>query len=839
MTSVPRTAVRYFSSLLLLASTLHAQTAAPWSADAAKWRMHMIGQAHIDPVWLWPWHEGVSVVHSTFRAALDRMNETPEFAFTASSAQFYEWVAQNDPALIQQIRKRIDEGRWSLVGGWWVEPDVNMPSGEALIRQGLYGQQTYKRLFGRIARVGYNPDSFGHPGTLPQILKLQGLQEYIMMRPMPREKTLPSDVFWWQSPDGTRLLTYRIPFSYNDEADVRRRITQILDLKEPTRSMMAFYGAGDHGGGATKENIRSINQIKGESGAPSVLYSTPERYFDEIRKAGTQFPTVQDDLQHHAVGCYTAEWQVKKLNRNTELALVAAEKVASIGSVAWGASYPKQALSEAWKRVLFLQFHDSLAGTSLPEHYKTTVPQGYGFAADTAEQAMYLAAQKLAWEIPTTDPESKYLVAVNPHAWDIVANVEFDIGFSHEAQVTVEDETGKRVPHQTEHPTSEVNNRQQLVLRLPLPAMGYRQIRIRRTPAQPLQPAVQVSEAALENEHLRVTLAADGSIGIVDKATNAQVFSNGAGYRGLVLDDPSDTWSHDVCTFDKQIGVFSNAKVTVVEKGPLRGRVRVQTTYGNSSLTTDWMLYAGAKTLEARVSLDWNERRKMLKLSFPVEVTSPKPTYEVGYGHIVREANGDEDPGHRWLDVSGTRGQSTYGLAVVNDSKYGYSVHGNDMRISVARSSPYAHHIPHVVEPGNNVLWQDQGVQTFRLLLAPHSGTWQDAAIPRITEEFTSPLPVVYQGIHGGTRPQSGSFLSMSAPNVVVSSMKLAENGEDLIIRSYETDGKPAAATLDLRFAKKQWTGNFRPSEIKTLRMDRRTGAIREVDALEEGAPQK
>src|SRR5208337_2989135 len=203
----------------------------------------------IDAPWLWPWSEAMSVVHSTFRSALDRMNEYPDFTFTASSAQFYEWVAATDPAMMEQIRKRVAEGRWDVVGGWWIEPDVNVPNGESLVRQGLYSQRLFQHLFGRSAQIGYNPDSFGHPGTLPQILKLQGLRGYMFMRPQPKEKTLPSDLFWWEGADGTRILAYHIPIAYGDyDGPIVRRVHRIVtDLPEPTKDLMAFYGAGDHG----------------------------------------------------------------------------------------------------------------------------------------------------------------------------------------------------------------------------------------------------------------------------------------------------------------------------------------------------------------------------------------------------------------------------------------------------------------------------------------------------------------------------------------------------------------------------------------------------------------
>jgi alpha-mannosidase len=252
-------------------------------------------------------------------------------------------------------------------------------------------------------------------------------------------------------------------------------------------------------------------------------------------------------------------------------------------------------------------------------------------------------------------------------------------------------------------------------------------------------------------------------------------------------------------------------------------------------MTTDWVLYAGARTLEARVSLDWYEHRKILKFSYPVDVENPVPTNEIAYGFKTRKANGDEDPGQRWIDVSGDRNGKEYGLTVLNDSKYGYSVQDNDLRVSIVRGAVYAQHQPRKVEPNGEYIWQDQGIQTFRMVLAPHAGTWQDAGVVRMAEELTAPVPVLYQGIHKGTRAESGSFLSVDVPNVVVSDVKQAEDGTDLIIRCYETSGRATKASLDLGLVHRHWTGDFHPLEIKTLRVPlAATGKIREVNALEQ-----
>jgi alpha-mannosidase len=804
----------------------------------------MIGNAHIDAPWLWPWPEAMSVVLSTFRSALDRMNENPDFTFTASSAQFYEWVAETDPKMLQEIRKRVEEGRWAVVGGWWVEPDVNIPSGESLVRQGLYSQRLFLQLFGHSARIGYNPDSFGHPGTLPQILKLQGLHAYVFMRPQSHEKELPGDLFWWEGADGTRVLTYRIPFSYGFNDHLREVVQRfVTDLREPTKNLMVFYGAGDHGGGPVKENIQSILDMQKTPGAPAVVFSTPDRYFNEVNKLG-DLPIVADDLQHHSVGCYTAMSEIKKNNRAAEAALVTGEKLAALSSVVANFEYPKAGFTAAWKKVLLMQFHDSMAGTALPEHYEAA-REAHGLALEVANQALYGAAEKIAWQVPAQDPHSEYLVVFNPHAWDTRLNVEYDLSWnvpSQEGQAApqsnsrLEDEHGNAVAHQWVQASTVVGDRNRLVFGAAVPAFGYRQFRLRRTqPAAQPASAVHASGKELENEHLRVTFGEDGSLSIFDKDAGTEVLRGGAGgARAIVLDDPSDTWSHGVRAYTQEVGAFGNARFRVLENGPLRARVRVRTSYGSSSLATDWLLYSGARTLEARVALDWHEHLKILKFSFPVNAQEPRPTYEIAYGYKVRKAEGDEDPGQRWIDLSGRGAKGEYGLAVINDAKYGYSVQDNDMRISITRGAVFAQHQPRKLEPNGEYIWQDQGEQTFRMLLVPHSGTWQEANIVRLAEEFTAPVPIIYQGIHPGNRPPAASFLSVDAPNVVVSAVKEAEDGKDLIIRCYETAGRPTKATLDLDLVKRRWTGTFRPLEIKTLRVPCAGGEIREVNLLEQ-----
>lgn len=768
------------------------------------------------------------------------MNETPDFTFTASSALVYEWVEQNDPTMLAEIRRRVEEGRWGLVGGWWIEPDLNIPSGEALVRQGLYGQRSFERLFGRRAVTGFNPDGFGHPDSLPQILRQQGLENYVFMRPNPAEKTLPFGTFWWESSDGSRVLAYRIPISYGDKGlELRDRVQKILELPaDPPPLRMAFYGVGDHGGGSTKINIASILSMQKEKDAPRLIFSTPDVYFKQIRKITgnaapntATLPVVNDELQHHAVGCYTAHSEIKKLNRQTELALLTAEKITAIGSAAWDNAYPKHEFTAAWKRMLFQQFHDSLAGTSLPEHYDYA-RDAYGSARAEAAEAMWLAIQKLEWQVPATDSASDYYIVFNPHAWPATLDVEQEFKFK-KLPDRLEDETGRAIPFQYIVPTTESDRlRQRFLTRVELPAFGYRQIRFSAKPgARNKVPVVNAADTTLENEHLRVTFDADGRMTLLDKHSGTPLVQSA---RAIVIDDLTDTWSHRASAYDTVIGEFSGpVEIKTIEQGSGRKTVRVRSRYGSSTITIDWMLYAGSRALNARVTIDWREKLKLLKLSFPTALENTESTTEVAYGNITRPTNGDEEPGLRWINVSGTRDGKPAGLAIINDAKYGYSTPGGDVRVSIVRSPPYALH--RKPDPKFDYhYWMDQGEQTFRLKLIPHDGDWTAINLPRQAEEFTVPALALLQGIHPGNYPRSASFLSMDADNIVVTVIKQAEDNDDLIFRCHETHGRTTDATLSLHFAGKQWTGKFCPHEIKTLRYNHAAGAFRETNAIED-----
>ncbi len=411
--------------------------------------LHLIGNAHIDPVWLWTWQEGFHEAKATFRSALDRLREFPDFVFTASSAALYAWVEQSDPAMFGEIQQRVAEGRWELAGGWWIEPDCNIPCGESFVRQGLLGQRYFQEKFGKKAHVGYNVDSFGHSGGLPQVLKKSGLDFYVFMRPMVYEKELPGDLFWWESPDGSRILTFRLPVSYGTGGgDQREHVFACVGQVNPAwKRSMCFYGVGNHGGGPTIQALKSLQSLQADPERPAeLLFSGPEAFFQAVQPENSGLPVVRDDLQHHASGCYAAHSGIKRWNRRAENQLLVAEKWSALAAWKTGQPYPQE-FERAWQNVLFNQFHDILAGTSLEV--------AYGHARDSTAKPSPLPSA------PSTRPPSpspgasvsrrteatKPLVVFNPHAWPVKAPVEMEFDrWGDSAQLL--DDLGARVPFQ-------------------------------------------------------------------------------------------------------------------------------------------------------------------------------------------------------------------------------------------------------------------------------------------------------------------------------------------------------------------------------------------------------
>ncbi|MGI6148324.1 MAG: alpha-mannosidase [Limnochordia bacterium] len=801
-------------------------------------KLHMIGNAHIDPVWLWRWQEGLQEAKATFRSALDRMQEYPDFKFTASSAALYEWVEENDPAMFEEIKERVAEGRWSIVGGWWVEPDCNIPAGESYVRQALYGQRYFAAKFGRKTAVGFNPDSFGHNAMLPQILKKSGLDYYVFMRPHPHEKGLPGRVFWWEAPDGSRVLCFRIPYEYVTWGkSVEKHVLRCAhEIRPPLKELMCFYGVGNHGGGPTRENIESIRELARRQDFPELVFSTPEEFFASIVEQDLSFPVVHDDLQHHASGCYAAHSGVKWWNRRAEHTLLAAEKFSALASWMTGQPYG-EGMDRAWKNVLFNQFHDVLAGTSLEEAYEDA-RDTYGEAMAIAGRSLNHAIQSLAWNVDIPEePGAKPIVVFNPHAWDSTVPIELEVGGLKDPHELVDDQ-GQVIPHQLVQSHATTRGRYRVSFRAELPSLGYRVYRLRPEKHRTDFPAVTALDTVMENDFFRLEICpATGCIkSLLDKEAGFSMLA-GLGARPAVIEDHSDTWSHDVLNFNDEIGTFQPVEVRRVEHGPVKSVIRVISTYGRSRLVQDFTMYPKLPQIDVKVELDWREQFKLLKLKFPVDLAFRKATYEIPYGTIVRAGDGKEQPGQSWIDLSGIiQGRDErYGLSIINNAKYSYSVLHKEVSITVARSPIYAHHDPMVPAADGHYSYIDQGIQRFTYTLLPHRGSWEEAGTVRRALELNQPAVVLLETFHRGKLPQKASFVTVIPENVVLSVLKKAEDGGDLILRCWEAWGRAVEAEIELPWWQRVIRAQFGPYEIKTFRVRQDcTQPIVETNLLEE-----
>ncbi|GAB2566572.1 alpha-mannosidase [Gracilibacillus alcaliphilus] len=799
--------------------------------------LHMIGNGHLDLVWLWQWQEGFQEAKATFRSAVDRLNEYDDFVFTSSSAVMYEWVENNDPQLFAEIKEKIAEGRWIICGGWWLQPDCNIPSGESFVRQGLYGQHYFKEKFGITATVGYNVDSFGHNGMLPQILQKSGMDHYVFMRPGPHEKGLPGRLFWWESDDGSRVMTFQIPFEYTTWGqDLDNHIYRCSkELKDPVNQLMSFYGVGNHGGGPTKENIESIKRLNEKEDMPNLIFSSPNQFFEEVKKQDITLPTVHHDLQNHAKGCYSVHSGIKKWNREAENMLAKAEKLSVIADMTTGQSYPTDFI-QAWKNVMFNQFHDILAGTSIEEAYEDARNM-HGEAMTIAERNLNYAVQSLAWNIDIEQDENMLpIVVFNPHSWAVQSNVELEFKAWKDDHILT-DEQGKQVPVQIVQSHATANGRNRLSFTAEVPAMGYRVYKVVSNEKREVFPPIKANDYVLENSRHRLEFNPETGFisSLYDKEKQYELLA-GEAARPVVIHDHSDTWSHDVVRYEDVAGEFKLTSIKRVEHGPVKSVIRVISEYHHSKIVQEFTMYQDLGYIDVDVKVDWREEFKVLKLKYPVNLHHRKATYEIPYGHTIREANGEEQAGQSWIDVSGTVKETgeRYGLSIANNAKYSYSVEGNEISLTVLRSAIYAHHDPLVPDPDGHYSFIDQGIQHFRYTMLPHEDSWEEARTVQHAAEVNQRPVALIETYHEGSLPQKDSYISVNQDNVLVGAMKQAEENDDIILRLYETNRVATKAVIELPKWNRTIEADFGPCEIKTFRIPKDTAKpVVETNLLE------
>jgi len=800
----------------------------------------MVGHGHIDPTWLWRWTEGYEEVRATFRSALERMRETPGFKFTSSSACFYAWFKASEPEMFDEIRQRVREGRWDIAGGWWVEPDCNIPGGESFVRHGLYSQRFFDREFGVRARVGFNPDSFGHAGTLPQIYKKLGIDYYAYMRPnADDEMRYPQGTtFWWQANDGTRILACNLQESYGTGDEVIERIRRLPaspHLNPGQTHVLGFFGVGNHGGGPTKKAIAGILKAQQDATLPRVEFSTLAEFFESFLASMKKsvIPTIDTDLQHHARGCYSVHSEIKRLNRRCEHALMAAERFATAVWALCGHAYPADAIESAWKNVLYNQFHDILAGTSIEVSYEDSRDQ-MGAARHAADAILNESVQCLARDVDTS-AKGNTIMVINPLPWPVTAAVqapaitERTLG----RPLHIVDDTGAAVPSQ------EVLGKRlghtDFAFTAAVPALGYRCYHARAGAKRvKLERLLAGSREYMENDWWRIEFDPySGHLGrLYDKVHRLEVVERAGVLAALV--DSSDTWSHDYEEFRVEAGRFGHAALELMEIGAVRATVRVVSQFRASTAEQYVTLYRDTPAIDCRLRINWQERYTMLKLAFETAIRNGVATYDTAYGMQVRNTEGFEEPGQKWFDLTGTIGRKTYGLAVLNDSKYGFDVLNGTMRVTLLRSPAYAHHDRGRYDSSLPYPIMDQGWQTVRVRLVPHTGAWQTAGVVKQSWELNDPLFTRVESGHAGTLPPKASFLSTDAENVVLTVLKKSEDGEAVVVRGYESAGTHARARIQVVGMKRPLDVTFHPHEIKTLRIEKTTGRSSEVNLLEE-----
>ena len=768
-----------------------------------KKKLYLVGNAHLDPVWQWRWQEGSAEAKATIRSALDRMKEFPEFRFVCSSASVYQWVEEFAPEMFEEVKQRVAEGRFTVVGGWHVQPDCNLPSGEAYARQSLYSQRYFMEKLGVTAKVGYNVDSFGHNYMLPQILKKSGMNSYIWMRPGHHEKDIPDDLFTWRSPDGSEVTAYHIldPYccNFNNLDEFEQRMARLnANSRTDTEIVPFFYGVGNHGGGPTIRNLEVLREAKAAHPEMEFTYSDLTDFFDAVRAEGS-LPVYTEDLQHHAAGCYATVSRVKQGIRRSETALSAAENYNMLAGTLCGKKPVNEALREAWLNVCFCHFHDSMDGCSIMEVYDDTDLM-LGQAQNTAQVVENNACQTISWAIDTRDAMDPGLPVVifNPHSFDAEQLVQVN-----KQAPRVYDADGNPVLSQHVHSTTkECYWRDDTLFRAKVPAMGYAVYYLTR--GEPIAFESDVRAEAwtgnlTANEHggtilendcyrIRFELYSGYITSFVDKKTGKELISRRAAVPVVIDEYYHDTWSHAKNFFTDEMARFSDAEVTVVENGPVRATVKVVSRYNDAKITQYFSLTAGSDRLEVRGHADWHEKYKMLKMSWPMAVENPSAFYEIPFGVIERPADGEEEPGLSWTAVKGTDG----GWAVVNNGTYSSSVKDGTIYQTILRSPIYGDHGgPRTSESE----FTDQGRVNFSYVLMPVGDDW--TPVTREGRLLNKPFTNIIENRHEGTlTAKRYSGLRISADNVMLSAVKRSEDGTGLVVRVYETGGQEAAYTI-------------------------------------------
>ncbi len=796
-------------------------------------------------------------MRNTFGTALDLMREYPDFKFTASTAQAYTWIEEKYPAMFQEIQQRVKEGRWEVIGGMWVEPDLNMPDGESLVRQILYGKNYFKDKFGVDVKIGWNPDSFGYNWQLPQIYKRSGIDYFVTQKLLWAHEftTFPYRLFYWESPDGSKMLTY-FPSDYANQIDPVKMARDSAfygpamwkynggaDSAPPDGlHMMYLYGVGDHGGGPTRNDLdTALRWQKSDVIYPKLQFSTATDFFADLKKNQSELklPTWDGELyfQYHR-GVQTTQSETKRGNRKNEVLILNAEKLASIDSL-FGQPYPQAGFDSSWKKILFNQFHDILPGSGIGINY-VDAARKYAETSRFSNDAIHAALQDIASRVKS---DGVSVLVFNPLSWPRTEEVEVEAQFPNLPSplgITAVDPSAERDKMwvlsdivSSDPATGKVKLR---ILASDVPPLGYKLIKLQEgspklvlgtpdTEAQSVhirRPLLNGTATSLENDFLRVTVdPATGCItSLYDKRSNTEALapavqgvgapptlSDGKPCGNLLqafVDKPKkwDAWNIDADFIEHHTDLLQAEEVKLIENSPLRAVIRVRHHWQNSEFTQDITMYPGVPRVDVHMQADWHEKHILLKVAFPLSVRSDKATFEVPYGTVQRPTTRNtpaekaqfEVPALRWGDMS----DATHGFSLLNDSKYGYDAKDNVLRLSLLRGPTW---------PDPNA---DQGHHEFTYSLYPHAGTWREALTVQQGYDLNYPLLAVTTTQHPGTLPAEDSFFGTKENNVVITAVKEAADGSGTIVRFYEWAGKKGDIHLTLpQTATAAWQTNL------------------------------
>ncbi len=747
----------------------------------------LTGHAHLDLAWLWPLEETRRKARRTYSTVLGLMERYPELRFNQSSAQLYAFIEEDDPALFARIQERVATGQWEPVGGMWVEPDINMPCGESLVRQLLYGQRYFQQRFGALHTVCWLPDCFGFSPALPQLLCGAGIENFFTIKVTWSDTNrFPLDLFWWEGLDGSRVLAHVFDnpsdintntSGYNADPGPHGTVHTWRNYKgkQVNGESLLSIGFGDGGGGVTAEMVERAREMTGLPAVPEVSFGAVAAFFERTRQAvqGQELPTWLGEmyLELHR-GTLTTQGRTKYLHRRAERDLVAAETISALAYLQGG---PEPAsLEPLWRVLLRNQFHDILPGSSVREVYEQAEQELGG----VVEAAGAIIEQQSGWLGEHIEQQSGWL---GEH---------------------IEQQGGWREEHRVE-------SRSEPALLLVNPDLSGRPLRVELNHtfpgAQPVEdgsvlataseldglsthitrrtdplPGLSGAPDRLENMLVRVSVAADGTIAsLYHKFSEREALADPGNQLWAYVDKPLnwDAWDIDAgyARTGRQLRASS---VEVVESGPHRAAIRAVYRFRDSTVTQDIRLWANSARLEFKTTADWHDRRWLLKARFPLKVRSERATFETAFGVIERsthrntswEAARFEVAGHRFADLS----EPGFGVALLNDGKYGHDAQGNELGLSLLRSPIHPDPLA------------DEGLQTFTYALLPHSGDWLQGGVLMEAEDLNQPL-AARQII--AARENSWQPLRITGLPVGLGALKVAEDGGDLILRVYEPRG--------------------------------------------------